>query len=132
MRLFNVTYVILHYIIIYMQVNNNGVISFKRPFRAFRPFLFPLNETVIFAIFGTNETTSFQLIAPYWSDVDTRSENGGTVWYRESNAQEDITRARDDIRTAYEEARDSKFSPHSVFIATWDHVGYYNRRDDKV
>ena len=115
-------------IFIYMQVNNNGVISFQRPFSAYIPVPFPLING---SINGTN-ATSFQLIAPYWSDVDTRSENGGTVWYRESNAQEDITRARDDIRTAYEEARDSNFAPHSVFIATWDHVGYYNTRDDKV
>ena len=64
--------------------------------------------------------------------MDTSSENGGTVWYRESNEQEDITRARDDIRAAYEEARDSNFAPRSVFIATWDHVGYYNKKNDKV
>ena len=98
------------------------MISFERPFSAFMPVPFPLN--------GTNAT--IQLIAPYWSDVDTRSENGGAVWYRESNAQEDIARARDDIRAAYEEARDSNFAPRSVFIATWDHVGYYSARDDKV
>ena len=104
---------------IYMQVNNNGVISFQRPFSAYIPVPFPLNGTDV-------------LIAPYWSDVDTSSENGGTVWYRESNAQEDITRAHDDIRAAYREARDSNFAPCSVFIATWDHVGYYSRKDDKV
>ena len=101
------------------------MISFDRAIDLYTPDSFPFNGS-------TSAAEDLQLIAPYWGDVDTRSENGGTVWYRESNAQEDIARARDDIRAAYGEARDSNFAPRSVFIATWDHVGYYNEEDDKV
>ncbi len=69
-----------------------------------------------------------QLIAPYWGDVDTRGV--GNVWFRESVEVEDLNRARDDIRQAYMEAR--RFNPRSVFIATWEDVGYFSSKIDKV
>ena len=60
------------------------------------------------------------LIAPYWADVDTTGT--GTVWYRET------TGALPTFLNA------SVQDPGSVllFIATWDHVGYFNGHSDKV
>ena len=101
------------------------MISFDQAISQFTPDPFPFGGS-------TSAAEDLQLIAPYWGDVDISGVNGGTVWYRESDAQEVLNRARDDIRAAYREARDSNFSPHSVFIATWDHVGYFPQKVDKV
>ena len=98
-----------------LQVNNNGDISFTTPVSTYTPQAFPLSGDL-------------QLIAPYWADVDTRGT--GSVWYRESTDTQLLAKARDEIRAAF--INQASFSPTSLFIATWDHVGYYNRRTDKV
>ena len=77
---------------------------------------------------GTNADDA-QLIAPFWADVDTRTQ--GNVSYRESTNQDDLMRAQMDIRTAFAGQVDN-FRPRLVFIATWYRVGYYNNRVDKV
>ena len=73
-------------------------------------------------------STSVALIAPYWADADTRGT--GIVWYRESTSQADKDRAQREIRAIFREA--ARFIPTLVFIATWDHVGYYSTNTDKV
>ena len=98
-----------------LQVNNNGDISFTGPISTFTPQAFPLSGNL-------------QLIAPYWADVDTRGT--GSVWYRQTTDTQLLARARDEIRAAF--INQASFNPTSLFIATWDHVGYYNRRTDKV
>ncbi len=72
-------------------INNNGNISFTNPYNNFTAFAFP--------------NPSFNMIAPFWADVDTRSTNGGNVWYR--------------------------LNPHSLVIV-WDHVGYFSMMEDKL
>ena len=99
---------------VYLQVNNNGHISFNSPFYASYPQRF--------------EFVSRPLIAPYWADADTRGT--GTVWYRETTNQTDIDRAQREIRTIFREA--TTFTPLMAFIATWDHIGYFPSRTDKV
>ena len=101
----------------FTQVNNNGMVSFTSGVGAFFATPFPLN--------GTQE-----LIAVYWTDVDTSTPNSGTVWYRETTDATLIRRFRNEIRRAFSTQR--TFSPLSLFIATWDHVGYYFRQFDKV
>ena len=96
-------------------MNNNGLISFRVAEPAFAATPFPLRGSA--------------LIAPFWGDVDTRG--GGSVWYRESVAQSDLTRAESDIRRAYP-VDAANFRTSSVFIATWDHVGYFDSKIDKV
>jgi hypothetical protein len=66
-------------------INNNGNISFGGGFATFTPTGFPV--------------AGFPMVAPLWSDVDTRGANGGgVVWVRmEANRMTVI----------------------------WDHVGYY-------
>ena len=69
------------------------------------------------------------IIGPFFGYVDTRG--GGSVWYRESVAPSDLTKAESDIKRAYP-VDAANFRTSSVFIATWDHVGYFPRRNDKV
>ena len=97
-----------------MQVNNNGLLSFLRGVSLFTPEPFPLSGNQ-------------RVIAPYWADVDTRGT--GTVWFRITTNSSLLARARDEI-AAFVNQED--FSPAYLFIATWDHVGYYNRRTDRV
>ena len=101
----------------FLQVNTNGAISFTTPISQFTSDPFPLNGTL-------------QLIAAFWADVDTRGT--GTVWYREVNDARSPLLA---ITTGLlQNAFPSQpiFTPTSLFIATWDRVGYFNRRTDKV
>ena len=103
-------------------MNTNGVISFTTPVSTFTPLPFPLEG-------------SLQLIAPYWADVDIRPSGSGNVWYRETSDPELIARARSDIMRdplLFPEVDFSTFLPTSIFIATWDHVGYFNQNFDKV
>ncbi|MFM8596268.1 MAG: nidogen-like domain-containing protein [Flavobacteriales bacterium] len=74
-----------------LYINNNGNISFTQPYYTFTANPFP--------------DPSFNMIAPFWADVDTRSPNGGNVWY--------------------------KTNAHSVIIV-WDHVGYFPTMEDKL
>ena len=69
-----------------------------------------------------------QLVAPYWGDVDTR--DSGNVWYMQSTDSELLAKARRYIRRGF--VTEQEFQPTNLFIATWDHVGYYNRKTDKV
>ena len=98
-----------------LQVNNNGDISFTTSVSQYTPDPFPL--------FG-----DLALIAPYWADVDTTGT--GTVWYRESTDAELLARARTMIQSAF--TSQDNFIPSYIFVATWDHVGYYNSQTDKV
>ena len=74
-----------------LYINNNGNISFSQPYSTFTAYSFP--------------DPTFNMIAPFWADVDTRSANGGNVWY--------------------------KLNPHSLVIV-WDHVGYFSMMEDKL
>ena len=65
-------------------------------------------------------------IAPFWEDVDTRSD-AGTVSYRETTNAATLRRVQDQIRAVFP-SQDS-FSPSYAFIATWDGVGYYQNSD---
>ena len=101
-----------------MQVNNNGVLSFDAPVMAYTPEPLPISGSRV-------------LLSPYWADVDTRPDNGGAVFYRSSTDPTLLNNARDQIRAAFP-VEFSTFTPTYLFIATWDHVGYYNRQTDKV
>ena len=69
------------------------------------------------------------MIAPYWTDVDTRV-GSGRVYYRESASSSDRTRASSIVRITYS----TNFIPTRVFIVTWnqDLVGYYSRHQNRV
>ncbi|MFM7566203.1 MAG: nidogen-like domain-containing protein [Flavobacteriales bacterium] len=69
-------------------INNNGNVSFLAPYFEYTANAFP--------------DPTFNMIAPFWGDVDTRSASGGNVWYKVTN---------------------------DALIVIWDHVGYYNMHD---
>ena len=71
------------------------------------------------------------------------NDNGGSVWYRTISIQEDgdndilssstnaaiLARSAIEVETNFNE---EMFRPTELFIATWDGVGYYNQKKDKV
>ena len=67
-------------------------------------------------------------MAPFWADVDTSGT--GDVWYRESNSPALLAKANKQIMDAF--PLQARFTATRLLIATWDHVGYYNRKTDKV
>lgn len=72
-----------------LYINNNGNISFGTPYGTFTASPFP--------------NTSFQMIAPFWADVDTRGPLSGLVYY--------------------------KITP-TAMIVKWENVGYYASHDN--
>lgn len=72
-----------------LYINNNGNVSFGSAYSTFSSNPFP--------------SASFTMVAPFWGDVDTRS-NGGTVYY--------------------------KITPTAVYV-NWEAVGYFNQHNDK-
>ena len=78
--------------------------------------------------------SELQIIAPYWADVDTSGSDTdrepGSVWYRETVNAELLQKAKQSISSAF--VNYDNFVPTYLFIATWDHVGYFNEHTDKV
>ena len=97
-----------------MQVSANGIISFNDPFTSVIPSPFPLSSNV-------------ELIAPYWAHSNITS--AGTVFYRETNNSDVLTRASNDVRLFSES---SSFSATTVFIVTWEGIGYAGGTADRV
>lgn len=74
-----------------VYINNNGNISFGAPYGTFTATGFP--------------NTAFTMVAPFWSDVDTRNTLSGLPWY--------------------------VITPTHL-IVQWDSVGYYANHVDKL
>ncbi|HTL81289.1 MAG TPA: nidogen-like domain-containing protein, partial [Bacteroidia bacterium] len=72
-------------------INNNGNVSFGAPYGTFTASGFP--------------NASFVMVAPFWSDVDTRNLSSGLPWFV--------------VTPTY-------------MIVQWDSVGYYSQHVDKV
>ena len=102
-------------IIVSIQINDNGVISFGSRYNVHTPLSFPLN--------GTSK-----IIAPYWADVDTRG--AGQVFYRQTTDPNLLARATSEIRATFSNSQNVTIT--DLLIATWDNVGYYYRKSDKV
>ena len=94
------------------QINVNGIISFGSSFESDTPHSLPL-------------TGSDRIIAPYWSSVDIRET--GTIYYRQTTDPSLLTRATSEIKTVV-----SNVVITHLLIVTWDSVGYYNQKTDKV
>lgn len=92
----------------------NGALSFTRNIPAYDANEFPTSR-------------GFEIMAVYWADVDTRGI--GNVSYHESRDVDLLQRASDHIKRAFPTIT---FSPTYLFIATWDHVGFYDFQTIKV
>ena len=95
-------------------MSNNGNLSPER-FSAYIPQVFPLS-------------VSTPVISIFWSDVDTTPADGGFVWYRYTTDSALRQRALTDIQRGYPALSNIDY----LFIATWDHVGYYQDQTDRV
>ncbi|MCC5636154.1 PEP-CTERM sorting domain-containing protein [Nostoc sp. CHAB 5844] len=73
-------------------VNNNGNVTFRSRLSTFTPNPFPIANQPI--------------IAPYWSDVDTRCATCGEVYVASPNS--------------------------NTVVVTWNNVGYYSLHDDRT
>ena len=71
-----------------------------------------------------------KFLAPFWADVDT-TDMAGNVWYRRSTNTDLLSKASDQIRRAFPLV-ESDFTAEDLIIVTWDKVGYYNKKSDKV
>jgi hypothetical protein len=73
-----------------LYINNNGNISFVAPYYNYTADSFP--------------SSNFNMIAPFWSDVDTRDSTSGLVYYKITS---------------------------TAMIVKWENVGYYQKHMDK-
>lgn len=69
-----------------------------------------------------------KLLAPFWADIDTR--NIGDVWFWQTSSQTLLDKANAQIRSAF--PFQPRFTATNLIIVTWDHVGYFNYKNDKV
>ena len=99
----------------FIQINDNGVISFNSRYNVRTPLSLPLSGT-------------YRIIAPYWADVDIREI--GQIYYRQSTDPSLLARASREIQAVFPSSRNVTI--RNLLIATWDDVGYYSQNDDKV
>ena len=86
-----------------LQVNTNGVLSFRFPFLDFLPRPFPLDSGEV-------------LIAPFWDDFDLRQ--GGQILFRQTSDENLLST----VGVMINETLMCNFSPTTLFIATWNGV----------
>ena len=87
-----------------MQVNTNGILSFRSTFTTSFIRTFPF--------------FSPPLIAPYWDNFDL--SRGGNLFYRQTSNTTLLQRVQDLLQESLPSA--SSFFPTTLFIATWDRV----------
>ena len=110
----------------HLQLSDNGYITLRNPLRSNRPRSFPIAT-------GSYTSRISRMVAPYWSDIDTRC--GGDIWFR----QVTLTPSNDLFTRIFIEVSSSgagaDFKPTSAFIVTWEGVMSQNRapcRDQRV
>ena len=101
-----------------MYVNTNGNITFSGPVSTFTPDPFPLTRTM-----------PTPMIAPYWTDIDTRAVAGAAPGCHPSTDGNDwgLGACRvvpGDVNGVYWQLQPGRA------VITWDQVGYYNCHDD--
>jgi hypothetical protein len=97
-----------------LYVDNNGIISFEGPVGTYTP--------------SGLSSVSFPIVAPYWTDVDTRCSTCGFVYYRETSNVADLAIINAFVRAT----KNPSFNAAQAFSITWDSVGYYNEHSDKT
>ncbi|XP_047498425.1 nidogen-like [Penaeus chinensis] len=94
-------------------VNSNGFVSFLTEIPQFFNIQFPLE---------------YPMIAPLYSDVDARE--AGEIWYRETSDPTTVSRVTRELREQFSSAK--AFTPSGVFLVTWDGVGPFSQRKDRI
>jgi len=93
-----------------IYINNNGNISFNSPYSTFTASGFPGN--------------AFNMIAPFWADVDTRGSAGTSTYDSLTGTWVTTSPATSLGRVRY------KVTP-TALIVKWDSVGYFPMMGDK-
>ena len=68
-------------------------------------------------------------VAPFFADADTTG-GVGNVTYGETFDPDSIAMAAEQIQAAF--SKHSSYTPLSLFIATWEEIGYYDQHSDLV
>ncbi|OWF43039.1 sushi domain-containing protein 2-like [Mizuhopecten yessoensis] len=90
-----------------LYVNNNGLLTFEKEKKSYKPEKFPLNDNT-------------SVIAIFWADIDTQRE-GGNVTYRQTTDPLLLTRATEEVRKYFFLRKEFTW----MLIATWFEVGFY-------
>lgn len=96
-------------------MNVHGIITFDGPFTS--PYIRPVQLLY-----------NKKVLAPYWSGTDTRGT--GKIFYRQTAEPILLARATREIHEAFPTSQNVTIK--NLFIVTWDAVGYYSMRRDKV
>ena len=70
------------------------------------------------------------VVAPYWYDIDTRGNGSGRIYYKNvtRDTDTDLIREIDSLALSHL----CGFTTIWALIVTWDEVGYFSSRSDKV
>lgn len=102
------------FFISYHQINTNGLLSFRSEYPQFVNVPFPLEVPAV---------------APFYSNVDTSAHNDvALISYYQTHDPNLLGRAGTVVRTSFSDAID--FKAESLFIATWQNVGHYNKKNE--
>nr|XP_022329841.1 sushi, nidogen and EGF-like domain-containing protein 1 [Crassostrea virginica] len=89
-------------------VNNNGDVTFDAPLSQFTSQAFPISG-------------SHKIIAPFWTDIDTRQ--GGYLYYRTTTQSAILQRGTNKIRSLFPNI--FHFSASWMMVVTWEDVAAY-------
>ncbi|XP_036429017.1 uncharacterized protein LOC118809643 isoform X2 [Colossoma macropomum] len=90
-----------------IYVNNNGHLTFDRPWYGYTPYQFPAR--------GVRD-----IIAPLWTDID--NSLNGVISYHQYTNHSVVSQATQDINQYFPGLN---FTASWVFVATWNKVAYY-------
>lgn len=110
-----------YFIAIFLQISDNGYVTLNTPMLSTFPQPFPIKS-------GAYRLRISTMIAPYWSDVDTRcrgphDQGRRHVYYRQlrvfpgSDLYNKIQKEVSNVNVT-----DTIFKPTSVLIVTWNRV----------
>lgn len=102
----------------FLQISDNGYITFHVPLLTNIPTTFPIGK-------GRSHVSQIaKMIAPYWSDIDTRC--GGDVWYRTETLDASKNLYWRIIIEVANSGAVYNFVPTSALIVTWEGVTCQN------
>ena len=97
-----------------MQVGTNGYFSFGRQVTNCCPIPFPNGP--------------YYLVAPFWSDIDIRGDDGGEIYYQvHSRGSKSVSdELLDEVSVFISNSQQTVFNGSWMLVATWDHVKAYS------
>ena len=104
----------MKFLVQFLQVGDNGVISFGSPFLFHRPSLFPTNIETIRHRF---------VVAPFWADVDSR--RSGLIRYQVLDATKHSNATINEVSSYISQTVNESFSGLWMLVAEWQNVHPY-------